>query len=152
MPSCVPKMWTGLENLFRSGVVALAQLEVPLETVAAAFVVARSCGAVTILNPAPAPGPLPPKLLALVDVLVPNETEALAISGQGSPEMAASWLVKQGCRSVVLTLGERGALLARPDVGAVVVPSYSVRAVDTTAAGDAFCGALARGAGVGGEP
>jgi ribokinase len=132
-------------DLFRSGVVALAQLEVPLETVAAAFAIARSCGAVTILNPAPAPGPLPPELLALVDVLVPNETEALALSGQGDPATAASWLLEQGCRSVVLTLGERGALLARHDVGAVVVPSYSVEAVDTTAAGDAFCGALAAG-------
>jgi ribokinase len=133
------------KEFFGAGAVALAQLEVPITTVEAAFAIARSCGAVTILNPAPAPGPLPHGLLALVDVLVPNETEALFISGQRTPEEAAGWLVDQGCRSVVLTLGEKGALLARPGARAVVVPGYHVQAVDTTAAGDAFCGALAAG-------
>jgi ribokinase len=132
-------------DVFGATAVALAQLEVPLRSVVAAFAVARSSGVMTILNLAPAPGPLPQDLLSLVDVLVPNETEALAISGQGTPEEAASWLVRQGCRAVVLTLGEKGALLARPGQGPIVVPSYNVTAVDTTAAGDAFCGALAAG-------
>jgi ribokinase len=132
-------------GVFAAAAVALAQLEVPLPSVEAAFAIARSCGVVTVLNPAPAPGPLPPDLLSLVDVLVPNETEALAISGQGTPEEAASWLAGHGCRAVVVTLGERGALLAQPGDRPIVVPSYSVVAVDTTAAGDAFCGALAFG-------
>jgi len=110
-------------DIFSARAVALAQLEVPLRSVEAAFAIARSFGVTTVLNPAPAPGSLSWDLLSLVDVLVPNETEALAISGQGTPEGAASWLVDQGCRAVVLTLGEKGALLARPGEGTVVVRS-----------------------------
>lgn len=133
----------GAEAGLRPGVVVLAQLEVPIEAVQAAFSIARARGATTLLNPAPAPDHLPPDLLSLVDVLLPNETEALAISGQRTPDGAASWLLERGCGSVVVTLGERGALLAQPGESAVVVPAHLVQAIDTTAAGDAFCGALA---------
>jgi ribokinase len=125
------------------GVVVLAQLEVPMVAVQAAFSVARARRTTTLLNPAPAPDHLPPDLLSLVDVLLPNETEALAISGQSTPDGAANWLLERGCGAVVVTLGERGALLARPGERAVVVPAHGVKAIDTTAAGDAFCGALA---------
>ena len=104
----------GAEAGLRPGVVVLAQLEVPIEAVQAAFSIARARGATTLLNPAPAPDHLPPDLLSLVDVLLPNETEALAISGQRTPDGAASWLLERGCGSVVVTLGERGALLAQP--------------------------------------
>jgi ribokinase len=130
-------------DLFRPGAVALAQLEIPVATVQAAFSIARARGATTLLNPAPAPASISPELLSLVDVLLPNETEALAITGQATPEAAAAWLLERGCRSVVVTLGERGALIARPGEAPVTVPAHEVDAVDTTAAGDAFCGALA---------
>lgn len=125
------------------GTVTLAQLEVPMNAVQATFSIARARGATTLLNPAPAPDHLPPALLSLVDVLLPNETEALAISGQRTPDRAASWLLERGCGSVVVTLGEQGALVARAGERMVVVPAHPVEAIDTTAAGDAFCGALA---------
>ena len=128
---------------FRPGVVALAQLEVPVPAVTAAFSLARAQGTTTLLNPAPAPGQLPRELLGLVDVITPNETEALAITGTSSPEKAAAWFLDRGCGSVALTLGERGALLARPGLPPVLVPTHQVKVVDTTAAGDAFCGSLA---------
>ena len=136
-------MWTGAHGCFGPGAVALAQLEVPTPAVEAAFSLARAKGAMTLLNPAPAPEHLPRELLSLVDVIAPNETEALAITGKTTPEEAAGWLLDQGCGSVALTLGERGALLARPGQTPVLVPAHPVVAVDTTAAGDAFCGALA---------
>jgi ribokinase len=127
----------------RPGTVALAQLEVPIAAVQAAISLARAHGTMTLLNPAPAPAHLSTDLLSLVDVALPNETEALSISGKSTPEEAASWFLDQGCGSVVLTLGERGALLVRPGEMPVLVPAHGVEAVDTTAAGDAFCGALA---------
>ena len=126
----------------RPGAVLLAQLEVPLGAVKAALSAARARGAISVLNPAPALGPLPEELLSLVDVLVPNETEALAISGKATPREAAAWLLARGCRRVLVTLGEQGALLAGED-GVVALPAFHVAAVDTTAAGDAFCGVLA---------
>jgi ribokinase len=127
----------------RSGAVVLAQLEVPLTTVQAAFSLGRGHGAVTLLNPAPAPALLSPELLSLVDVVLPNETEALVISGEATPDAAAAWFLDRGCGSVVVTLGERGALLALRGERPAMVPAHQVDAVDTTAAGDAFCGALA---------
>ncbi len=129
--------------LFRPGAVALAQLEIPVSTVLAALSMARAQGAITLLNPAPAPAHTPMELLSLVDVLLPNEPEALAISGQATPEAAAAWLLDRGCRAVVVTLGDRGALIARPGDALVTVAAHDVDAIDTTAAGDAFCGALA---------
>ena len=128
---------------FRPGAVVLAQLEIPVAVVQAALSRARANGTTTLLNPAPAPPHLPSALLPLVDVVLPNETEALALSGRSSPEEAASWFLDQGCGSVVLTLGERGALLALPGEPPTLLPAHPVDAVDTTAAGDAFCGAMA---------
>jgi ribokinase len=122
--------------------VLLAQLEVPLDAVKAALKRARSAGARTVLNPAPAVEPLPPAMLALVDVLVPNEHEVVALTGLSEPEAAARALVASGCPHVVVTLGQRGALLASAD-GVAEVPAFPARPVDTTAAGDAFCGVLA---------
>ena len=123
--------------------VVLVQLEVPLAAVEAALRLARAVGAVTVLNPSPATGPLPGPLVALVDVLVPNETEALAMTGCTGPGQAAARLLDGGCGAVVLTLGEQGALVAEPGRSPVSVPAYPVQVVDTTAAGDAFCGTLA---------
>ncbi|HEX2032935.1 MAG TPA: ribokinase [Chloroflexota bacterium] len=126
--------------------VLLLQLETPIEASLAAARIAKTAGATVILNPAPA-RELPGSLLALVDVLVPNETEAAYLSGlsvatEDEATHAALALRAAGVDSVLLTLGERGALLAGPS-GVLAVPAHRVSALDTTAAGDAFCGALA---------
>ena len=131
---------------FEGAEVVLLQLEVPLETVHRAAERARAAGATVILNPAPA-RPLPPSLLALVDLLTPNETEAEILTGipvtdEASAVRAAGRLLDQGVGRVVFTLGERGALVVEPG-GSRHHPARAVRAVDTTAAGDAFNGALA---------
>jgi len=114
--------------------VVLAQLEIPLDSVEAAFAVARLAGAITVLNPAPATE-LPPGLLALCDVIVPNQTEVAQLGGTDA-------LLDAGVSTVVVTLGARGIRVVTRD-GAVEIPPYAVRAVDTTGAGDAACGALA---------
>ncbi len=129
-----------------SAAVLLLQLETPIEPSIAAARIARQAGATVVLNPAPA-RPLPAELLTLVDVLVPNEPETEALTGlevrtPGGAERAARLLLERGAGAVVLTLGERGALVV-DSAGAEAVPSFPVRVVDTTAAGDAFCGALA---------
>ncbi len=114
--------------------VVLAQLEVPLEAVIAAFEVARAVGATTILNPAPAT-PLPRELLMLTDICVPNEHEAALLGG-------AEQLRQAGVGIVVVTEGERGSTLYT-DSGTVRIAPFAVEPIDTTAAGDSFCGALA---------
>ncbi len=134
------------EALFEGVDVLLLQLEVPLDTVVRAAGVARSRGARVLLNPAPA-AQLPGELLRMVDVLTPNESEAAALTGQrvddfSSAAGAARFLLEQGVRHVILTLGRRGALHATAD-GVRSYAAYRVDAVDTTAAGDAFSGAIA---------
>jgi ribokinase len=133
----------GASELFRQAGALLVQLEVPLSAVRAALGAARACGTTTVLNPAPVDGPLSGDVLSLVDVLVPNETEALALSGRADPHQAAAWLLSQGCGCVLVTLGAQGAMLAGKCRRPVSLPAYDVEAIDTTAAGDAFCGALA---------
>lgn len=128
------------------GAVLLASLEVPVPVVTQAFVRAREVGMTTILNPAPA-FPLPAELLDACDLLVPNEHEAAALTGEKvgdrvGAERAASALRARGARAVVVTLGDRGALVADAD-DCVLLPALPARPVDATAAGDAFCGALA---------
>lgn len=127
--------------------VLLLQLEIPLETVLAAARLARRAGTQVVLNPAPAQ-PLPAELLALVDVLIPNEHEAallaqMPVETLEQAENAARKLLAQGAGCVVITLGARGALLVSAPGPVVHVPAYRVQVVDTTAAGDAFAGALA---------
>jgi len=124
--------------------VLLLQLEVPTETVLAAAAVAHQAGVRVILNPAPAPpNLLPAELLARVDILTPNESEAGLLTGtQVSAEVAARRLAGQGVGAVIVTLGARGALIVTLDAQRLV-PGFSVNAVDTTAAGDAFNGGLA---------
>jgi ribokinase len=131
----------------REGAVVLAQLEVPVDAVVAAMDVARAAGARTVLNPAPA-GPLPPDLLARCDLIVPNETEAAALTGvdTGSDDgvaAAARRLVAEGAGAAVVTIGARGACWVTDGEAPVRIPTFRVSAVDVTAAGDAFCGALA---------
>ncbi len=123
--------------------VTLLQLEVPLDAVVAAA--ARSTGTV-ILNPAPAPAEgLPMALLADVDVLVPNQTELATLAGHDGAvdrTVAAELAARLPSRAVVVTLGAEGALVI-VDGESTHVPAPVVTPVDTTAAGDSFCGALA---------
>ncbi|MFD7373165.1 ribokinase [Streptomyces mirabilis] len=130
-------------NLLSASRVVSAQLEVPLETVVE---VVRNLapGSRFVLNPSP-PRALPAEVLAACDPLIVNEHEARVIVGTDlgdSPEDWASALLALGPRSVVITLGARGALVASAD-GAARVPSVKVETVDTTGAGDAFTAALA---------
>jgi ribokinase len=139
-------------STWRSARVLLASLETPLDTVLAALRQARRHGLATVLNPAPAAEPIANReWLEVVDVLTPNETELAILSrmpvdGLKSAELAARHLQTLGARTVVATLGARGALLV-PDSAtgerAAWIEPVSVSAVDTTAAGDAFNGALA---------
>jgi len=124
----------------------LLQLEVPLATVTRAAELARAAGVRVLLNPAPAQT-LPDDLLRLVDILLPNESETQLLTGvhvadDQSAGRAADVLLGRGVGMVVLTLGARGALLA-DGAQRVRIPGYVVPVVDTTAAGDAFCGVLA---------
>ena len=118
--------------------VLLCQLEVPVETVAEAAAVARANGTVVVLNAAPA-RQLPAEVLSTVDVLVVNEGEAEVLAGRPAKPGDLLDLVPR----VVLTLGARGAAYADRDGLRLDVAAPRVRAVDTTAAGDAFTGALA---------
>jgi len=122
----------------------LLQLEVPLDALQRAAELARGAGVRVILNPAPARA-LPPQLLGVVDVIVPNEHEARVLTGVDpaqNPAGAARTLRRQGIGVVIITLGGRGAYLSSAGVE-TLVPTFMVQPVDTTAAGDAFCGALA---------
>ncbi|MDN3293841.1 ribokinase [Streptomyces ficellus] len=136
----------------RSRVVS-AQLEIPLETVTE---VVRTLPAGTrfVLNPSP-PAPLPAEVLAACDPLVLNEHEAAFILGDTPGDAPEDWsraLLRLGPRSVVITLGAQGALVAEGRTDTVVrVPSPRVDAVDTTGAGDAFTAALAWRLGLGDE-
>jgi len=101
-----------------------------------------------VLNPAPATGPLPPHWLPLIDYLIPNELEAATLTGLpvGTPDeaaAAAAALRKAGARNVIITLGAQGVLAALDDAAPAHFAAPRVAAVDTTAAGDAFNGALA---------
>jgi ribokinase len=131
----------------------LTQCEIPLEATRAGLARAHQAGAMTILNPAPVPTvPLEDELLALVDVLVPNEPEATALSGipvdsRESAQLAAERILARGPKHVVITLGSQGYLWSTQASGGTVAHTYGaaldVRAVDATAAGDTFCGTLA---------
>ncbi|RMI27800.1 ribokinase [Streptomyces triticirhizae] len=125
----------------------LMQLELPLEGVLAGAHAARAHGVRTVLTPAPA-RPLPDELLSLIDLLVPNEHEAAALTGTSEPLAAARALLEL-VPEVVITLGAAGSLHASRTAEPVSVPSVPVRAVDSTAAGDTFVGALAVAAGEG---
>lgn len=139
--------WVGrfLED-FAWAQVVICQLEVPLDTVLWTLRTARQYGATTVLNPAPAQ-PMPPEIWALVDYVTPNEVEAAQVSGLplaalSDADNVARALLARGPRVVLLTLGAQGAFAGTLDQ-MVHVPAFPVTVVDTTAAGDAFNGALA---------
>jgi ribokinase len=119
--------------------VLVCQQEIPAETVTAAARTAHAAGTRVVLNAAPA-RELSPELLAAVDLLVVNESEAAAIAGQDEPDIGALLTVVS---RVVLTLGGDGAWYADRDGRSERIPAFRVEVADTTAAGDAFTGALA---------
>ena len=124
----------------------LLQLEVPMAAVLGAAAIARQAGCPVLLNPAPAQA-LPEALWPLVDILVLNETEAALFSGlpavtPGNANEAASLLLRRGPHHVIVTLGEHGVVWASA-AGTRHLPAQKIQAVDTTAAGDTFIGALA---------
>lgn len=124
----------------------VAQLETPVETTQFAFQMAKELGVKTILNPAPAVAKLPAELLKNTDVITPNETEVeiltgIAVTDEAAMLKAAQRLHDLGVATVIITLGSKGVFY---DDGAQhgIVPAFKVQAVDTTAAGDTFLGAL----------
>jgi ribokinase len=126
----------------------LLQLEVPMETVAEGLREARRVGATCILDPAPARA-LPPEILQLVDIATPNESEACVLSGVPPSRVSAAEAValghrirELGVRSVIVKLGDQGCVYCGPDA-TFASPPLTVRAVDSTAAGDTFNAALA---------
>ncbi|MBN1284380.1 MAG: ribokinase [Anaerolineae bacterium] len=134
------------EALIAKADVMLLQLEIPLDTVAAAARIARRQGVQVILNPAPATT-LSPELLSFVDVLTPNAGEARRLAGlppdDPTPRAEVAQILRRhGIEVVVMTLGAEGALAAGPG-GAVTVPGFEVTPVDTTGAGDGFNAGLA---------
>ena len=139
-----------LKRTYEGARCALFQLETPLETVEAALRAARAAGAVTVLDPAPAQR-LPPGVLAMVDILTPNESEACILLGRApervgleeAPAMAAD-LRALGPKAVILKLGGAGCYYSGPE-GEMAAAGFAVKAVDTTAAGDTFNGAFAVG-------
>jgi ribokinase len=119
--------------------VLVCQQEVPADTVTAAAQVAHQAGTRVVLNAAPA-RELAPELLAVVDLLVVNEGEAAAITGRDEPDMDALLVLVS---RVVLTLGAAGAWYADRDGRSQRIPAFPVQVADSTAAGDAFTGAIA---------
>ncbi|MCS3406481.1 ribokinase [Serratia sp. AKBS12] len=123
----------------------LMQLESPLESVIAAARLAKQHATQVILNPAPA-RELPDELLAMIDMITPNETEAqrltgIAVNNDADAARAAGVLHDKGIKTVLITLGSRGVWLSENGDGKLV-PGFRVKAVDTIAAGDTFNGAL----------
>lgn len=125
----------------------LMQLEIPLETVTAAARLAKAANTRVILNPAPVGNaPLSDALLADIDLLTPNQVEISQLTGmpvQSTTDLkaAAGFLLDKGLATLIVTLGAEGVLVANQET-MQVLPAYSVQAVDTTAAGDVFNGAL----------
>ena len=133
-------------SIFSEVCVVLLQMEIPLTTVITAATIADRTGSLVVLNPAPAQK-LPRALLRHVDFITPNETEAGLLTGVTvhslkSAARAAGRLITMGVGNVIVTMGSRGALLVTRS-SAKLFPAPRVKAVDSTAAGDAFNGAFA---------
>ncbi|MCL5039677.1 MAG: ribokinase [Firmicutes bacterium] len=143
--------------LMSAAQVLLLQMEIPMETVIQAARQAKGMGKRVILDPSPA-RPLPDSLSGLVDIITPNETEAEVLTGHPigglqDAKLAASELLSRGFARVIMKLGAQGSLLGQPSAAEEcatgpgwdlkLFPAFPVKAVDTTAAGDAFNAALA---------
>lgn len=144
-----PEMIRRNEDLIRQADYVLTQLETPVETVMALAGKAKEAGKIMILDPAPARRDLPDELFPLIDILKPNETELQILSGMPVDTdthivQAAKTLIQRGVKTVVVTIGERGAMIV-DNAQARFVPALRVDPVDTTAAGDAFTAAMVCG-------
>lgn len=142
-----PGMVAGFDTVLAAADVIICQLEVPMHTVGYVLKRGRELGKTVILNPAPATSPLPADWYSSVDYLIPNESEASALSGLPvdsleSAELAASRLIAAGAGKVIITLGPLGSLFANGQ-SVEHFPAPKVKAVDTTAAGDTFVGGFA---------
>ncbi|MEG0244416.1 ribokinase [Pseudomonas sp. WS 5412] len=142
-----PASLLAFDAVLQAAEVIVCQLEVPMDTVGYALKRGRELGKTVILNPAPASGPLPADWYACIDYLIPNESEASALSGVpvdslDSAKVAATHLLKAGVGKVIVTLGSQGALFADGQ-GFEHLLAPKVQAVDTTAAGDTFVGGFA---------
>lgn len=137
------------EQLFRDSSYIVFQMEIPYKSVVYGIQKAKEFGKTVILNPAPAPDELPAEVLDGIDYLTPNETEILKLTGRTVMSMeniraGAEELLRKGVKNVLVTLGDKGALLVNGQ-GSELYPTRKVDAVDTTAAGDCFNGAFAVG-------
>ena len=126
--------------------VLVIQCEVPMDANQRAAEIAKQNDTLVILNPAPAQL-IPDQILKLVDIIIPNEIETETLTGlptktENDVLVAGRNLLSKGVETVILTLGDRGSLLLNED-GEKLIPAFDVSVVDTTAAGDSFCGVLA---------
>lgn len=135
----------GIEDVLDGANFLISQFETPQEVTLAAFKLAKEHGVTTILNPAPAHDIIP-ELLSYTDVIAPNESECALLTGievadEESMLKSAEYFQKRGVTHLLITLGSRGVFYATPKAHGLV-PAFKVKAVDTTAAGDTFIGAL----------
>lgn len=135
------------QNLIKNADFLIAQFETPLAATIKGFEIAHETGVRTILNPAPGMDQIPVELLKLTDIITPNETEAETITGikvidEKAAQMAAAKLHEQGVDTVIITIGDKGAFYSYQGKNELI-PAFKVKAVDTTAAGDTFIGAMA---------
>lgn len=133
------------EEFIKNSDIIISQFETPEDMTIEAFKIAKKYGKITLLNPAPAKN-ISEELLNLVDIIVPNETEAYELTGVqvndlSTAKIAAEQFLDKGIEWVIITLGAKGAVVVSKEK-AVVVPAYKVQAIDTTAAGDSFIGGL----------
>ncbi|MBH3406750.1 ribokinase [Pseudomonas glycinae] len=145
--SMTPAVIDRFDAVLQAADVIICQLEIPDATVGHALKRGRELGKTVILNPAPASRPLPADWFAAIDYLIPNESEAAALSGLPvdsleTAEKAAAHLISLGAGKVIITLGAQGSLFAS-GTGYQHFPAPEVKAVDTTAAGDTFVGGFA---------
>ena len=134
------------QDLIKDSDFLIAQFETPLAATIKGFEIAHDAEVKTILNPAPGMAEIPADLLKLTDIITPNETEAETITGikvtdEKTAQMAASKLHDQGVKTVIITIGAKGAFYDYQNQRELV-PAFKVKAVDTTAAGDTFIGAM----------
>ena len=142
-----PASLQAFDVVLQAADVIVCQLEVPMNTVGYTLKRGRELGKTVILNPAPASGPLPAEWYTSIDYLIPNESEATALSGVtvdsiDSAKVAATQLVQAGAGKVIITLGSQGALFTDGQ-RFEHLQAPKVKAVDTTAAGDTFVGGFA---------
>lgn len=137
-----PEDIESLAGLIKEADYLILQLEIPIESVLKAAKIAHEAGVYVILNPAPA-CPLPEELFKYLSLITPNAGEVELLTGvSGELDEKVEALRKMGVEDVIITLGSKGSYVAAAGEPSVLVPALKVNAVDTTAAGDTFCGAL----------